>query len=48
MGYQLNASGADFDNCVAYFQQMPADDSTGGYEFLTIQAISNKPITVNT
>ncbi|MBQ5500972.1 MAG: hypothetical protein IIT81_02020, partial [Mycoplasmataceae bacterium] len=48
LGYQLNASGTDFDNCVAYFQQMPANDSTGGYEFLTIQAISNKPITVNT
>ena len=44
----MNANGTDFDNCVAYFQQMPANDNIGGYEFLTIQAISNKPITVNT
>ncbi|MBO6022033.1 hypothetical protein J6P68_04325 [bacterium] len=35
-----------FDDCKVYFVQMPTNDNLGTNEFLTIQAISTKPISV--
>ncbi|MBR4486508.1 hypothetical protein IKS57_04040 [bacterium] len=48
VGYQLNANGSYFNDCTAYFAQMPSDDGFGGQEFLHIKAISTKAINVDT
>ncbi|MBR4486441.1 hypothetical protein IKS57_03685 [bacterium] len=47
-GYQLNATSSDFDNCEVYFAQLPIADGFGNQQFLTIRAISTKPISINT
>ena len=45
--YALNDVNASyFDDCKVYFSQMPTNDNLGTNEFLTIQAISTKPISV--
>ena len=45
--YALNDVNASyFDDCKVYFSQMPTNDNLGANEFLTIQAISTKPINV--
>ena len=45
--YALNDVNASyFDDCKVYFAQMPTNDNLGANEFLTIQAISTKPISV--
>ena len=45
--YELNDVNASyFDDCKVYFAQMPTNDNLGTNEFLTIQAISTKPISV--
>ena len=48
VGYQLDANYSYFDNCQVYFSQLPNNDNFNNQQFLTIRAVSIKPISIKT